>query len=330
VSGFLLKQRFKRVFGIHFTTGYERVPADLHRLEEQLGFPVTDIDLGRVFEEKVVQYFSDTYLGGKTPNPCVVCNQKIKFGELLKHALDMGADYLATGHYAGIVNPISFPDNHISHSYLEKGEDGLKDQSYFLARLSPEQLERIIFPLAGLTKETVKKIAESAGITPIHPSESQDICFIHDNDFAGFIMQKNKGAPRPGDIVDMNRRIVGRHNGLHQFTIGQRRGIDCPAAEPYYVKKIDMKNNTLQVCFKRDLAQKRVCVDQVNWNFPDGKIFPELMTQIRYSHKGAKSTLFLNGSRGEVVFDQPQNAVTPGQIAVFYQGARVLGAGIIQ
>ena len=330
VSGYLLKLKYKHVFGIHFTTGYEKKSTDLTRLENQLGFPVTCIDLSKIFEKTIVQYFVRTYLEGKTPNPCIICNKEIKFGELLRIAQNMGADFLATGHYATIINPISFPNKKISHCYLEKGADPLKDQSYFLSLLSCDQLEKIIFPLAGMTKDDVKEFASSKHLTPPLPSESQDICFIHDNNFSGFILNKQGMTPCPGNIVDMDKKIVGRHTGLHQFTIGQRRGINCPAKEPYYVKKVDVKNNILEVCFKKDLSGKTFKIAQTNWNFSNQKIIPDIITKIRYSHKGAVSTLTLSGSSGEVVFDKPQNAITPGQAAVFYKDARVLGAGIIQ
>ncbi|MDA3790049.1 MAG: tRNA 2-thiouridine(34) synthase MnmA [Desulfobacula sp.] len=330
VSGYRLKQKYKHVFGIHFTTGYEKEPADLTSIENQLGFPVTCIDLSKIFEKKIVQYFIQTYLEGKTPNPCIICNKEIKFGELLRIVQNMGADFLATGHYATVVNPISFPDKKISHCYLEKGIDPLKDQSYFLSLLSSHQLEKIIFPLAGMTKQEVKAFARSKHLAPPQPRESQDICFIHDNNFPGFILKKQGMTPRPGDIVDMNKKIVGHHLGLHKFTIGQRRGVNCPASEPYYVKKIDVKNNILEVCFKKDLSENTIELAQINWNFSDQKTICDIMTKIRYSHKGAKSSLSLNGSCGELVFDEPQNAVTPGQVAVFYKDNRVLGAGIIQ
>ena len=330
VSGYLLKQKYKHVFGIHFTTGYEKEPADLILLEKQLGFPVFCIDLSKSFEKKIIQYFVRTYLEGKTPNPCIICNKEIKFGELLRHAQKMGAHFLATGHYATIINPISFPDKKNSPCYLKKGSDPLKDQSYFLSLLSGEQLEKIIFPLAGMVKEDVKRLARSKHLEPTHPSESQDICFIHDNNFSRFILQKQGICPEPGHIVDHNGKIVGRHKGLHKYTIGQRRGINCPASEPYYVKQVDVKNNVLEVCFKKDLSRKTFKIAQINWNFSDQKIIPDIITKIRYSHKGAISTLTLKGSFGEVVFNEPQNAITPGQAAVFYKDARVLGAGIIQ
>ncbi|MFA5906952.1 MAG: tRNA 2-thiouridine(34) synthase MnmA [Desulfobacula sp.] len=330
VSGYLLKEKYKQVFGIHFLTGYEKEPVDSSLLEQQLGFPVTCIDLSRLFEEKVISYFIETYIEGKTPNPCIVCNKDIKFGELLTQAQKMGADYLATGHYATVYNGFSFPEKIINQAYLGKAFDALKDQSYFLSMLNSRQLEKIIFPLAGMKKEKVKAFAKTKNIRPIQPSESQDICFIHDNDLSKFIQEKNKIKFEQGNIVDMDGKTVGQHNGLHQFTIGQRKGINSPASEAYYVKRIDIKNNILEVCFKKDLSTKSFHVGEINWNDADREIIPDIITKIRYSHKGAFSTLKRKGSLGEVIFHEPQNAVTPGQAAVFYKEARVLGAGIIQ
>ncbi len=329
VTGYMLKQKYKNVFGIHFITGYEKKKLDLSLLENQLGFKVHLIDLSKSFEQKVIQYFVQTYLDGKTPNPCMICNKEIKFGELFHHAKRLGADYLSTGHYARVVNPISFPDKAIDHCYLEKGLDPKKDQSYFLSLLSQAQLEKIIFPLAGMIKEDVKKFAQSKGIAPLHPSESQDICFIHDNNFANFIIEKEKTTPEHGNIVNGEGKIVGRHQGLHKYTIGQRRGLNCPASEPYYVKKINMNDNILEVCFKKDLSQDKLSVEKGNWNFTDLDNLSNIMTKIRYSHKGAESSLKINKTFGDVVFKEPQNAITPGQGAVFYNDNRVIGAGII-
>lgn len=330
VSGFLIKQAYKNVFGIHFTTGYEAIPTDVKALENQLGFPVHSIDLASVFEEKVVQYFIATYLAGKTPNPCVICNQQIKFGALLDQALALGADALATGHYATIVNLLSFPDRDISNCWLEKATDSTKDQSYFLSLLEPFQLEKIILPLAGYTKTKVKLLARENHLTPTTPGESQDICFINDTGFSQFIIKKNKLIPKPGSIKDIHGKIVGSHQGLHAFTIGQRRGLNCPAAQPYYVRHIDLATNTLVVCFKQDLAQTNMQVENIVWNRSDSQEKSTITTKIRYSHKGAASHLLRTGSTGQVTFDHPQLAITPGQTAVFYQGNRVLGAGIIR
>ena len=330
VSGHLIKQKYKNIFGLHFITGYEKQKTNVKLLEQQLDFPVTCIDLSNDFEKNVIHYFVNTYLDGKTPNPCMVCNKTIKFGTLLDHARAMGADYLATGHYATIINEFSSPEASQTGAYLKKGEDPLKDQSYFLSLLSKKQLEHIFFPLAQMKKKEVKQYAVSNNIAPLYPSESQDICFIHDNNFSQFILDKIKRTPRPGEIIDPNGTVVGQHTGLHRYTIGQRRGLNCPAKEPYYVKKIHIKTNQLEVCFKKELLQQQFRVKNINWNYSACESISDIMTKIRYSHKGAQSTLCFEGNTGNVVFDTPQNAVTPGQAAVFYKEDRVLGAGIIQ
>ncbi|MDD9304535.1 MAG: tRNA 2-thiouridine(34) synthase MnmA [Desulfobacter sp.] len=330
VSGFLIKKAYKEVFGIHFTTGYESMPVDTHAIESQLGFPIHILDLSSVFEKEVVSYFTSTYLSGKTPNPCLVCNQKIKFGALLSHALDLGADALATGHYARVHNGFSVTNMDETCPWLEKGVDLNKDQSYFLARLGCSQLAKSIFPLGSMDKPRVRKIAHDQGLVPVIPSESQDICFIREKNFAQFINDKQGISPLPGPVMDITGKQVGTHNGLHTFTIGQRRGINIPASEPYYVRGICMADNTLHVCFKKDLGQKEMEVDQIIWNHPRTETCHDLITKIRYAHKGAASVLTRTGQRGKVKFNTPQNAVTPGQAAVFYRDNRVLGAGIIQ
>ncbi|MCG8635205.1 MAG: tRNA 2-thiouridine(34) synthase MnmA [Desulfobacterales bacterium] len=330
VSGFLIKQAYKEVFGIHFTTGYETRPVDTKALETQLGFPVHTMDMSQIFEQEVVDYFISTYMAGKTPNPCLICNEKIKFGALLSHAVKLGADALATGHYATIVNRFSRPDLPPGAAWLEKGADPKKDQSYFLSRLRSDQLDRLIFPLATTTKTKVKEIARKHGLVPSVPSESQDICFIHETSFAGFINRKKGLDPSPGNIVDADGKIVGTHKGLHTFTVGQRRGINVPAPEPYYVRRINMADNTLEVCFKKDLGRSEMDVDDIIWNYSDKTKILNLTTKIRYAHQGADSTLTRKGTKGHVHFNTPQNAITPGQGAVFYMGNRVLGAGIIQ
>ena len=331
VTGFLLKQRFKQVFGIHFTTGYEHGQTDLSVLETRLGFKVHMVDLSESFEQEVVQYLVRTYLNGKTPNPCLICNQKIKFGKLLDHSLALGADYLATGHYGTVANRLSSPGKSIETPYIEKGADPLKDQSYFLSRVGSSRLDRVIFPLAGMIKTDVKAIARSNGLSPVQSGESQDICFIRDNAVSRFIIEKTGIKPEAGPIVDTDGNVLGTHTGLHQFTVGQRRGINCPASAPYYVKTIDINNNRLVVCFKEHLSANKMIVDDMVWHTDPGLISKEkVTTKIRYSHKGAVSAVTPDGQKAVVIFDSPQHAVTPGQGAVFYQENRVLGSGIIQ
>jgi len=328
-AGFLIKQRFKNVFGIHFTTGYEKKVLDLSALASVLGFPVHTLDLSEVFQTRVVDYFVSTYMAGSTPNPCLVCNMQIKFKALFDRAQAHGADLMATGHYATVVNRYTPGRKETGPAWLERGADRNKDQSYFLSMISHDILDRLVFPLAGFTKSRVRELAGQHNLVPVMPGESQDICFLPDKNHGGFIQARTGIHPTPGPVVDGRGRTVGTHQGLHKFTVGQRRGINIPGPAPYYVKEIDMAANTLHVCFKPDLAQKQMMVDQIIWNYPEKNGIRNLTVQIRYSHKAAPARLEWNDTRGIVTFDTPQNAVTPGQAAVFYLGNRVLGAGLI-
>ncbi|WP_321415304.1 tRNA 2-thiouridine(34) synthase MnmA [uncultured Desulfobacter sp.] len=330
VTGFLIKQRFKKVFGIHFTTGYETSLPDVSALASIFGFPVHTIDLSREFETRVVDYFISTYMAGKTPNPCLVCNLQIKFKKLFEHAQTLGADLMATGHYATVVNRYTCTREEIIQAWLERGADFTKDQSYFLSMLSPKILENLVFPLADFTKHQVRQLAGQHDLVPVVPNESQDICFLPDKNHWAFINAKTKIFPKPGPVVDSQGKTVGSHQGLHKFTVGQRKGINIPGPAPYYVKKIDIKTNTLHICFKSDLAQKRMAVEQIVWNYPEKENLKHIEVQIRSAHKAATAGLdWDDDTSGIVTFETPQNAITPGQAAVFYQENRVLGAGLI-
>ncbi|MGD9732186.1 MAG: tRNA 2-thiouridine(34) synthase MnmA [Desulfamplus sp.] len=397
VAAFLLKREYPDLFGIHFTNGYEPSSQDyqdinrqnINTIAEQLGVPVYCVDLKDEFEKDVVSYFIETYQKGKTPNPCIICNKTVKFGALYQAAKNLGADFLATGHYARLEHRSSFSLNRdralnrdFSSSNIDcgdtltvllKGTDNLKEQSYFLAMLSPEQLQHAVFPLGDLTKQEVLSIAVKNNLVPIHKKESQDICFIRENSFADFIASKCtpsiksekqtliKSPFAEGDIVTTDNKIVGRHKGLYCYTVGQRRGLNCPGPAPYYVKKIDMENNRLVIGFKEEMFAKECNIININWLSDKAaadilKSPLRAVTKIRYSHSGAASTLsfehtnkeehtdkkydqdqeegsinqyFNNSNRLKVIFDEPQLAVTPGQCAVFYDGDQVLGAGFI-
>jgi len=330
VSAFLLKQQYNQVFGLHFTTGHEIHTPDIQRLKDQLNMDIVTLDLSAPFEKDVIDYFISTYLSGKTPNPCMVCNRTIKFGVLMDHARKLGADYLATGHYAAVVNDLTDPDDTGPRPRLEKAADRKKDQSYFLARLTLEQLSRALCPLAGFTKDRVKRLAVENGLTPVTGKESQDICFIHDRNLADFFSGRVGLTSLPGPIIDGHGRRIGTHPGVHAFTVGQRKGLNCPASEPYYVRRIDPEANTLHVCFKKDLARQEMTVTQMVWHDDRPEPVREVAVKIRYRHKETGATLTRMESMGRVRFHQPQYAVTPGQTAVFYEGTKVLGSGIIQ
>ncbi len=342
VAAYILKQKNIDLFGIHFKTGYEDETTDLSTIGACLGIEIKYIDLSKDFDAKVIDYFIDTYLKGKTPNPCILCNKKIKFDSLYKAGAKLGADMIATGHYAAIKKDKS------GHHYLTKAKDLIKDQSYFLAMLSREQLDRAIFPLGDMYKSEVKEIARANNLIPSEKKESQDICFIKkDQSFADFICSKQNIKPIPGNIIKTNGEIIGRHKGLHEFTIGQRRGLNCPGPAPYYVKKIDIKNNALVVGFKEELFSTQLIVNNIHWTGDPITSCCKIETKIRYRHQ-AEEALFipeipesrtLSGinpppishiGKAKIIFNKPQYAVTPGQIAAFYYGNNVLGCGIIQ
>ncbi|MEW6673688.1 MAG: tRNA 2-thiouridine(34) synthase MnmA [Thermodesulfobacteriota bacterium] len=336
-----LLQEGHAVIGIHFITGYEAAaapfpagtsPSDrtettaekISGLAGRLGIPFEIIDLSSRFREDVIRYFTGSYVKGLTPNPCMVCNPRIKFGALFDFARKLGAERLATGHYARIRTDDS------GRFHLLRGVDRAKDQSYFLAFLNQKQLARAVFPLGGLTKASVKAMAVANGLKPVTAGESQDICFIRGLSYGEFLSRQPEFTPRPGPIEDLGGNILGRHNGLHLFTIGQRRGINCPAAEPYYVVRIDTRENRLIVGFKTDLGASHCRVTDINWINGRPAAPLKVRTRVRYRHQSAPSTVMPLDERSAVVtFDEPEAAITPGQGAVFYQGDEVLGGGWI-
>jgi tRNA-specific 2-thiouridylase len=328
VAAYLLKTQAREIFGLHFLTGFEKPadpgPTEIRALFKPLDIPVRIVDLKAAFKKAVVDYFAAAYQNGETPNPCLVCNPAIKFGALLQKARQMGAARLATGHYARVETAAS------GRCRLLKGVDGGKDQSYFLARLTRDQLARACFPLGSRTKDQVRALAAEKGLVPVTRSESQDICFVSGDSYADFLVQTVGVAPRPGDIVDTHGQRVGTHQGLHRYTIGQRRGINCPASRPYYVIGIDTRNNRLIVGFKEERYTFRCRVRDINWiaDAPDGPLAVD--TRIRYRHRAAASTLTPDETGGAAVrFETPQSSVTPGQGAVFYRGEEVIGGGWI-
>jgi tRNA-specific 2-thiouridylase len=273
----------------------------------------------------VVDYFVKTYQRGKTPNPCLVCNPSIKFGTVLSAARERGVSCLATGHYARTETDEN------GRFRLFKGADHQKDQSYFLGFLSQEQLKAACFPLGNMTKAAVRKLAEETGLHPLSKEESQDVCFIKGTTYGEFLARQKSFEPRPGPIEDVSGNVLGQHNGLHLFTIGQRRGIHCPASEPYYVVRIDILNNRLVVGFKKDLFSSECRVSGINWigGGPASPITAHI--RLRYRHKAVPSLVFPIGKDTAIVkFKEAQSAVTPGQGAVFYREDEVLGGGWIE
>jgi tRNA-uridine 2-sulfurtransferase len=348
-AAYLLKQQGHLVTGIHFITGFEnkayhrynsRLSKDsseagfssnqashslkIANIADQLGITVQTIDISTDFKLKVVDYFTQTYLSGQTPNPCLICNPSIKFGTLLTYAFKLGASRLATGHYARI------SADSMDKFHLLRGVDKKKDQSYFLAFMTQKQLARACFPLGKMTKSDVIKMAKEKGLRPEIRKESQDICFIKDNRYGDFLSRQKGFKAKPGDVADTKGNILGRHNGLHLFTIGQRRGINCPAFKPYYVLQIDIKKNRLIVGLKNDLLSSKCRVSKINWIIDKPSSPLDIDTRLRYRHRAVRSRLTPDGSTSaEIIFKTPQSAVTPGQGAVFYKDDEVIGGGWI-
>jgi tRNA-specific 2-thiouridylase len=316
------------VVGIHFITGYE---GPLHLSPQQLAellasrlcIDVHVLDAVQPFRETVVDYFVQSYLSGLTPNPCMVCNPLIKFGTVLDYAKTLGATHLATGHYARIM-----PD--AGGFRLLKGIDPVKDQSYFLSRMTQQHLAHACFPLGGMTKTGVVQLARQLGLQPIHIAESQDICFIKGRTYGEFLMDQQGFVSPAGPIATVDGKIIGLHPGLHLFTIGQRRGINCPAAQPYYVVRLEPKNHMLVVGFKSDLSASSCMVRDINWIVGPPELPARVYTRLRYRSATVNSTLFPVDDKVKVIFDDPQPSITPGQGAVFYrEDGEVMGGGWI-
>lgn len=301
---------------------------DARRVADALGFPHYVINLREAFEEEIVQYFVREYQRCRTPNPCLPCNERMKFRLLLRQAEKLGACGLATGHYARVVY-----DAGKNRYLLLRGLDRSKDQSYFLSSLNQEQLGRALFPLGGKTKEEVRREARRLGLRVAQKKESQEVCFIPDGDYRKFVESRvGREIGSPGDIVDRQGKVLGRHRGLYSYTIGQRRGLGLPGPKPHYVVALDPKENRLVAGGEEELLAGGLIASGMNWiAFAELKDPLEALVQIRYRHKGGPALISpLGKDRVRVDFRVPQKSITPGQAAVFYQGDEVLGGGWIE
>ena len=327
---FLLKEQGFDVGGMtmRLLDGHlsDRDIADAKKAAEAAGIPFFVADLRRRFYDEVVRDFIDSYLAGYTPNPCVLCNRRIKFSAFVQHAEGYGYGRIATGHYARTEY-----DAGSGRWLLKRAEDGKKDQSYMLYGLNQQQLSASIFPLGNMTKEEVRAFASERRLSAAQRRESQDICFVPDKDYAGFI-EKETGAPlKPGHFVDADGRVIGRHRGVARYTVGQRRGLGIASGRPVFVCAKDAEKNTVLVGEETLLFGKELDVKDVNLIACErltGKVRAEV--KIRYSHRGSMATVEQTGEDSlHIEFDEPQRAVTPGQSAVLYDGSTVIGGGII-
>lgn len=299
---------------------------DAKRVAAKLGIPHYVINCRALFEQKVIQDFCRNYKNGQTPNPCIRCNELIKFDYLMSQARKLGATYLATGHYA----KIKF-DSKGKIFNLIKAKDPKKDQSYFLYTLTQVQLKHTLFPLGGYTKAQVRVIAQALGLPTAHRPESQEICFIPDNDYHRFLKSRMPKTGKPGSIIDGSGKVLGTHQGIEFYTIGQRKGLGLTAARPLYVKVIDQKRNILVIAPKQDIYEKYLLVDKINFIAINKLSKPiKAKAKIRSAHTAADCTISPVGRhKVEVEFCSGQWAITSGQAVVFYKGNKVLGGGTI-
>jgi len=299
---------------------------DAHEVAIRVGIPHFVVDFRREFERTVIADFCQEYSRGRTPNPCIRCNEHIKFKLLIDRAKRLGADYIATGHYARVVF------SRAKKRYLlKKGKDRTKDQSYFLYPLTQEQLSRILMPVGNLTKKEVREMAKKWNLPVAAKPESQEICFVPIGRYPDFLRKRIPQAFLPGPVKDRSGRVLGQHKGIIHFTVGQRRGMGIAAAQPLYVISIDGEKNTIVVGSHSDLYRKKLRASQINLISLKQLEKPvKLKAKIRYKHKEARALVTpLSLSQVLVEFENPQRAITPGQSIVFYDRDVVFGGGVI-
>jgi tRNA-specific 2-thiouridylase len=300
---------------------------DARRVAFHLGIPHYVFNFRKVFRETVIENFIHEYRRGRTPNPCIRCNQYVKFNLLLHKAKAIGANYIATGHYARV----EF-DTLKNRYILKKGVDQKKDQSYVLYVLRQEQLAHTLFPVGHLTKQKTRQIATELGLPVATKRESQEICFIPDNNYPQFLKGYIPEAAKPGPILDKEGKVIGTHHGILYYTVGQRKGLGITSPKPLYVLAIDEERNALIVGYKEDLLRKGLVATEVNFITIDKLNKPlKVKAKIRYRASEALATLFPeSNNKVKVEFEQPQKAIAPGQAVVFYQNDIVLGGGTIE
>jgi len=314
---------------------------DARSVCHKLDVPYYLVDESADFQKHVIQYFADEYKAGRTPNPCVMCNQNLKFGRLIDRADQLGAEFIATGHFARVEQALTRPSATLSQPrgecwvegryLLKRGRDLRKDQSYFLFSLRQDQLARIIFPLGEKTKSDTREVARQCQLKTAEKEESMEICFVPDNNYGGFLQAANLVQKHRGEIVDVHGHVLGQHEGIEFYTIGQRKGLGITTPKPVYVVELDAANNRVVVGDEAALERDEFVADRCNWHPFDQLTGPiEVTAKIRYNHPGAPATVTpLEGNKVNVKLHSPARAITPGQAAVFYQEDLVVGGGWI-
>ena len=299
---------------------------DARRVAWALDIPYYVMNFKLEFKANVMDYFVTEYLQGRTPNPCIVCNRHVKWEALLKRSLEIGADYIATGHYAQIDR---LPNGRYS---LKTSVTAAKDQSYALYSLTQDQLAHTLMPVGAYTKDEVRVMAEEIDLSIAAKPDSQDICFVPDNDYGRFIEEQTGSPPAPGNFVDLDGNVIGVHKGIIHYTVGQRKGLNLAMGKPVFVVAIRPETNEVVIGDGEDVFAQTLICDRLNWMAVDGLGGEELevMAKIRYNHKGSLCTIReVAGDQVECIFKEPVRAVTPGQAVVFYRDDYVVGGGTI-
>ena len=341
VAAWLLKEQGYDVIGVTMQIWQDESPElqeenggccglsavdDARRVAERLEIPYYVMNFKREFKEYVMDYFVAEYLAGRTPNPCIACNRFVKWESLLQRSMEIGAEYIATGHYARIRQLEN------GRFALAKSATAEKDQTYALYNLTQEQLSRTLMPVGEYTKDEIRKMAEQIGLSVANKPDSQEICFIPDHDYAKFIRENSGCKFAEGNFVDKDGNILGRHKGIAHYTIGQRKGLNLAMGRPVFVTQIRLETNEVVIGEHDDVFSRRLVCNKLNWMSVDGFQGRDMQVtaKIRYSHKGAPCVIReIGNDLVECTFEEPQRAATPGQAVVFYDGDHVAGGGTI-